>query len=223
MSLITLTHTIHDDPFEELTRKLVETIDPIVNAEARDSYLRQRHEEYTTSRIAGIINSTLRHEPITAPGLILDVHLEEFTRSQESVAGADLYISLVRRDLDEIVSKGIIVQAKRRDSLLKSGEPERLGKQCKRMNRRSKKGAYVWVYDSHGATSIKAPQASAPLLQKVSESSSIGELIARGLRCTAGDKKIGRSELTSPIHGVDTMMRRLSVRKGLAFDVKNDL
>jgi hypothetical protein len=46
------------------------------------------------------------------PGLALDVHAEEFTKPQEKVAGADLYISVVRKDTQ--ISKGILVQTEQR-------------------------------------------------------------------------------------------------------------
>jgi hypothetical protein len=221
MSIITVKETIHDEPpLEQLLRKMTKRIDTLVKAEAEDSFQRGRYEEFTTSRLAGIINSSLRHDRISALGLTLDVHLEEFPKPKETVAGADLYISLVRRDTDEVVSKGLLVQSKRREMLLKTGEPERLGAQCKRMNRRSKKGAYVWIFEDGGVTSVKAPQTTAPLLQRVLEPSTVGELIARGLRCTAGDRKIGRSAEMDSRVGVSRVMDRLSVRRGLDFVVR---
>jgi hypothetical protein len=103
----------------------------------------------------------------------LEVHAEEFTKPEEKAAGADLYVSLVRKTTDFPKSKGLLVQAKRRSSMIRSGEPRRLGNQCKRMNRRSKKGSYVWIYDEDGVTSVKAPQASMPLLQRVTERNSL--------------------------------------------------
>ncbi len=192
-------------------------VDAAVTAEASESYQFGRYEEFTTSRLAGAINAAIRNDAVTAPGLALDVHVEEFTKSQEKVNGADLCISLVRRDTDEPISKGMLVQAKRRDAMIRSGEPRRLGNQCKNMHRRSKTASYVWVYEQGGVTSVRAPQASQPLLQRVSEPST-GELIAKGLRCNAGDKRIGRPISADPRLGVS--MRRLSVPTGLDFVVK---
>jgi hypothetical protein len=55
----------------------------------------------------------------------------------------------------------------------------------------SKNGSYVWIYEDHGIVSAKAPQSSAPILQRLADASSVGELIADGLRCNKGDDNIG--------------------------------
>ncbi|OKO73409.1 hypothetical protein [Bradyrhizobium sp. AS23.2] len=222
MSLITLTGSTFHDPLEQLLHKLTERVDAVANGIANESQQFGRHEEPTTSRLAQAINNAIRNHPITAPGLTLDVHAEEFTRRQEKVAGADLYISIVRKDTDDQISKGILVQAKRRDAMLRSGEPQRLGNQCKQMYRRSKKASYVWIYESDRILSVKAPQASKPILQRVTGSSSVGELIADGLRCNKGDDKIGRELSADPAAGVLEVMRRLSVPNGLDFVVRQD-
>jgi len=154
------------------------------------------------------------------PGLALDVCAEEFTKPQEKVAGADLYISVVRKDTQ--ISKGILVQTKRREAMLRSGEPRRLGNQCKQMRRRSKKSSYVWIYEDDHVLSVKAPQASKPILQRVTEASSAGELIADGLRCNRGDEDIGRKLSAEPVEGILEVMKRLSVPTGLDFVVRLD-
>lgn len=156
------------------------------------------------------------------PGLALDVHAEEFTKHQEKVAGADLYISVVRKDKDDPISKGMLVQTKRREAMLRSGEPQRLGNQCKQMYRRSKKSSYVWIYERDRVRSVKAPQASKPILQHTTGSSSVGELIADGLRCNKGDDKIGRELSAEPAEGILEVMKRLSVPNGLDFVVRQD-
>jgi hypothetical protein len=222
MSVITTTGTIFFDPFEQLLHDVTERIDVVATAIATESRQFDRHEEFTTSRLAQAINDALHHDPITAPGLALEVHAEEFTKPAEKVAGADLYISLVRKDVDFPKSKGLLVQAKRRSSMLRSDEPRRLGNQCKRMNRRSKKGSYVWIYDDDGITSAKAPQSSEPILQRLTDASSVGELIADGLRCNKGDDNIGRELSAEPTVGIKAVMRRLSVSQGLDFVVRQD-
>jgi hypothetical protein len=68
---------------------------------------------------------------------------------------------------------------RRRSSMLRSDEPHRLGNQCKRMNRRSKTGSYVWIYDERGVISAKAPQSSQPILQRLTGSSSVWLAIGR--------------------------------------------
>jgi hypothetical protein len=220
MSVITLTGSSFHDPLEQLLHDLAERVDSVVNGIAQESQQYGRYEEPTTSRLAQAINDAIRNHPITAPGLTLDVHAEEFTKRQEKIAGADLYISVVRKDRDNRISKGILVQAKRRDAMLRSDEPQRLGNQCKQMRRRSKKSSYVWIYEDDHVLSVKAPQASKPILQRVAEASSAGALIADGLRCKRGDENIGRELSAEPAEGILRVMRRLSVPTGLDFVVR---
>ena len=221
MSLITQSGTVHDDPFEELLRQLSERIDDTVKELLSESYEFGRYEEMSTSRLAEAIRGTLRSFPISVDGLVVDVHLEEFKKPEEHVNGADLYISLVRKDTTPI-SKGMLVQAKRREKLRNSGEPERLGNQCKRMRRRSKKASYVWIFERDGIVSVTAPQATAPLLQRVSGSSSVGTLITNGLRCNAGDVSIGRDALADRVNAIRAVMRRLSVPTAIEIAVRSD-
>jgi hypothetical protein len=220
MSLITLTDSDFHDPLEQLLHELTERVDAVVDRIASESQQFGRHEEYTTSRLAQAINDAIRNHQITAPGLALDVHAEEFTKPQEKVAGADLYISVVRKDTQ--ISKGILVQTKRREAMLRSGEPQRLGNQCKQMRRRSKKSSYVWIYEDDHVLSVKAPQASKPILQRVTEASSAGELIADDLRCNRGDEDIGGKLSAEPVEGILEVMKRLSVPTGLDFVVRLD-
>jgi hypothetical protein len=126
MSVITTTRTTFHDPLEELLKRVTARVDEVVAQVAAESYQFERHEEFTTSRLAQGINSSLRDDPIIVDGLTLEVHLEEFKAIQEKQTGADLYISLVRNDLILVPKhKGMLVQAKRRTTLLKSGEPRR--------------------------------------------------------------------------------------------------
>jgi hypothetical protein len=201
-------------------KKIEVRVDGIVTDIAIHSYQIERHEEFTTSRLAQAISDDLQKFPIEVPGLKLEVHAEEFEPIQERRTGADLYISLVRRDYDIPVSKGVLVQAKRRVSLLKSDESRRLGNQSKRMYRRSH-SSYVWIYEPDGITCAKAPRSSRPTLTRIANPMSVGELIADGLRCNLGGKEIGRDPHASPVDGISAVMRRLSVRGGLDFEVKS--
>ncbi|MET4071684.1 hypothetical protein ABID58_006499 [Bradyrhizobium sp. S3.2.6] len=221
MSTITATGTTFHDPLEELLSRTAERVDEIVNGIAIESYRLERYEENTTSRLAEAIISTLRNDPITVANLMLEVHIEEFRRAQEKNNGGDLYLSLVRNEtLFAPISKGVLVQAKRRTSLLKSGESRRLGNQSKRMYRRSPGSSYIWIYENNGVVCTKAPQSSEPLLMFVADPISVGRLIADGLRCNRGDEDIGR-DLSLPLHeGIIDVMRRLSLPLALDFEIK---
>jgi hypothetical protein len=221
MSVITTAGPTFRDPLEELLERMTERVDAVVNQIAAESYQLQRHEEPTTSRLAQAISSTLRNDPITVDSLTLEVHAEEFKRTEERKTGADLYISLVRNDLIfGPKSKGVLVQAKRRTSLLKSGEPRRLGNQSKRMYRRSNNSSFIWIYEHDSVVCTKAPRASKPLLSRITNPISVGEFIASGLRCDLGDEEIGRN-ISLPLHeGITTVMHDLLVPRALDFDVK---
>lgn len=218
VSIITTSGPIFHDPLEGLLEQLAERVDTVVNQIASESYQFERHEEFTTSRLTQAISAAVRNDPITVDGLTVEVHAEEFRPAQERKTGADLYVSLVRRDLDIPKSKGLLVQAKRRISLLKSGEPRRLGNQSKRMYRRSDE-SYVWIYERDRIVSAAAPQASQPQLSIITNPTSVGTLIADGLRCNRGDEEIGRDP-SLPLHeGIIAVMNYLSVPDALDFDV----
>src|SRR5262245_58580313 len=120
MSVITTTGTIFHDALEELLSRTAERVDEVVQGIATESSQLERYEESTTSRLAQAITGNLRNDPIMVDNLSLEVHIEEFKRAQEKINGGDLYLSLVRKDvLVAPISKGILVQAKRRTSLLK--------------------------------------------------------------------------------------------------------
>jgi hypothetical protein len=99
MSIITTTGPIHSDPLEPLLQRLAKQVDAVAKQIAVESYERERYEEPTTSRLAEAISAAVRSDPIEVSGLTVEVQVEEFTRSEESVNGADLYVSLVRNDL----------------------------------------------------------------------------------------------------------------------------
>lgn len=218
MTTITIAGPTHHDPLEELLEQLADRIDGVVNAIASESYQMERHEEPTTSRLTQAIVDAVRADPINVDGLTVEVHAEEFKPAQERKTGADLYISLVRHDLEVPKSKGMLVQAKRRSSLHKSGESRRLGNQSKRMYRRSDH-SYVWIYESTRVISAAAPQSNEPQLAIITNPISVGTLIADGLRCNKGDEDIGRNR-SLPLHeGMTAIMDDLSVPYALDFDV----
>ena len=214
-----ITGPTFSDPVEELLQKLEDRIDDIVGDVALHAYQIQKHEEPLTSRLAQAIYDELKRTTIEVPGLKLEVHAEEFSHVQEHKTGADLYISLVRMDYDVPVSKGLLVQAKRRSSLINDEQSRRLGNQAKRMYRRSK-SSYVWIYAKDGVTCAKAPKSSRPTLTHIWNPVTVGKLIADGLRCQLGDEKIGRDPSVSVTQGISSVMHRLSIGGGLDFAVQ---
>ena len=99
---------------DDLLDNLGVFIDGIVAQCCADHYSAVTQEHQFSSRLAQAIESELRHYPL--PGLDVEVATRDFPDrgpgATEKRSGADLYISLVRRDGEKPVSKGMLVQSK---------------------------------------------------------------------------------------------------------------
>ncbi|XIA62678.1 hypothetical protein ACFIOY_24705 [Bradyrhizobium sp. TZ2] len=126
----------------------------------------------------------------------------------EKDTGADLYVSVVRRDRQMPVSKGMLVQSKWDHT---TRDP-RLRGQIDQMTDRTD-ASYVWVYGKSGVYCAKASTLH-PVPREI-DLKPIGELIADGLRCTAGDLKIGRDLSLPRAQGLIRKMRELQAPVGL--------
>jgi hypothetical protein len=73
-------------------------------------------EPELTSRLGEAIESELRHHPLEEGRMRVEVATQDIPSrgpgSLERKTGVDLYISIIREDTDETVSKGIIIQSK---------------------------------------------------------------------------------------------------------------
>jgi hypothetical protein len=115
----------------------------------------------------------------------------------------------------------MLIQAKWDDTLNQHKKDFR--NQAIRMQRRSDE-SYVWVYGPQGVRVIPAKRAGYPQLPPdfMHDNMSVGELITDGLRCNAGDPRIGRDLNLPPAMSMNTVMRRLSARRALDFSIKQD-
>jgi hypothetical protein len=106
---------------EKLLNELKNVIDERVTEVCSRHYEALTQEPALTSRIAQAIESELAHHPINVDGLKVEVTTLDIpdrgANSMESKTGTDLYISLVRHDLDDPISKGMLIQAKWDDTL----------------------------------------------------------------------------------------------------------
>ena len=120
---------------------------------------------YTTQRSARLVTET-----ITSHG----------GNSLEKPLGTDLYfaISVQAKNANE-VTKGILVQAKRRDRVKWS----ELQEQCRRMNLVTKKGSVVWIYNSDCVDVLRATDGP----KSTSQTFSVEKLFDRVLKCELGD------------------------------------
>jgi hypothetical protein len=143
----------------------------------------------------------------------LEVHsadVPSLASSMEKDIGADLYISLVRRDIYPPVSKGIIVHSKWDRTINDQRLPGQMGQMIDRTG-----DSYVWAYGPKSIACAKVVKTiHGPELLEVS---SIGDLVADGLRCTVGDPGIGRDLSLPRGQAMRHKLRELQANTALSF------
>jgi hypothetical protein len=106
--------TFHD-PEEKLLSEIQHLVDAAVQGVCEDHYDAPTQEPPTTARIAQAIEIAIKRHPINVDGLTVEVATQDVpsqgSKMQKRIGG-DLYISLVRRDKEIPVSKGLLVQVK---------------------------------------------------------------------------------------------------------------
>lgn len=227
MALMTQLRSDFGDPEEVLLQRIRKRVDSAVTKLATEHYLRNTEEPTLTARLIQLIEERLQQEPVDVPGLKFEWESQtmgSIGRTEEANSGADIYISIVREDNGRRDSKGMLVQAKREDSLeRRRSERVRLGTQCRKMRRRTG-DAYVWVFHNSGVRVSRAPPyAEAPRVHGAlsREMTTLGELIVEGLRCKRGDRKIGRI-LGLPLHeGINDITGRLGAKRWISAKIKN--
>lgn len=104
------------------------------------------------------------------------------SKSLEKPLGTDLYFAIsVEDEHGDIKTKGILVQAKRRENL----NWPILEEQCRRMRMVTKKGSVVWIYTSSGIDVIRSVDVS----KERSPTFSTARLFERVLKCELGDRR----------------------------------
>jgi hypothetical protein len=149
----------------KLLDELKTQIDVKVRAVSVHAYALEKEENPTTSNLAQAIKDVAASFTHNNPDIKIEVYIEEFSLAEESRSGADLYVSIVLKDGREDISKGILVQAKRREKLNKKAERRRLRNQSNRMRTRMPYDSYVWIFDENGAHCMRAPKSSDPRLR----------------------------------------------------------
>jgi hypothetical protein len=93
-----ITDVQHEPAKDPLLKELQSRIDTVVSQIANHAHEMRKREDHTTSQLAGAISTELARDPIEVDGLTVEVHVEEFKPHQEKNSGADLYVSVVRKD-----------------------------------------------------------------------------------------------------------------------------
>jgi hypothetical protein len=227
MALITQTRTGFDDPEEILLQRLKQRIGSAASDLAAEHHLRNTEEPVLTARLIQLIEDRIRLQPVDVLGLKLEWESQtmgSIGRTEELNSGADIYISIVREDNGRRDSKGMLVQVKREQSLVKRrSERVRLGEQCRKMRRRTN-DAYVWVFHDSGVRVARAPpHAVAPRVDGSLNhwTTTAGDLVVTALRCQRGDRKIGRT-LGLPLHeAMNDITGRLGAKRWISGTIKN--
>jgi hypothetical protein len=214
--------TTYHEPnrFEEALRKMSVVVDGVVAQQCARHYSALTQEHQFTSGLARAIELELERFPVE--GLDIQVHAQEFPDrgrgSLEKPSGADLYISIVRRDGDAPVSKGMLVQSKWDRSLRHANERRDLNRQVKQMTDRSRDASYVWIYGPTG-TAVFPARSSLRLFPRPSALMTVGELIATGVRCDQGDPTIGRNTELPLVESLNSIVRQVAAKASLSFIV----
>jgi hypothetical protein len=169
-------------------------------------------ESPLTATIAAAIRNELSHHGLVVGRLSIEVMARNVPdrgpRSMESINGADLYLSLVRRD--KAISKGILLQSKWEGELYRRNR--RLRNQSLRMRTRSKDGSFILVFGARSILAVPAERATWPRVPSdfLDDGVSVGTLIAEGLKCNIGDRGIGRDLNLPPAKAIDKVLRDIS-------------
>lgn len=218
---MTDTTSIGEDPdrFEQAVDLLGAMIDTAIANECARHYSARTQEHQLTSRLGKAIETVLEHHPIE--GFEVQIHTQDFPDrgpgALEKQAGADLYIALVREGEEDTVSKGILVQSKWDRALRVASERRKLREQAERMQRASRDGSYIWVYEPTGIAAYPASAATGPTLALPPfGGQTVGELIADGLRCEAGDRDIGRDTDKPLVDSLNEALERVHAKSALS-------
>jgi hypothetical protein len=193
---------------------LGQLIDGIVAQACLRHYDAETQEHQLTAKIADAIEREVGGSKIDGytVGIAVQDMPDRGKGSEESITGADLYISVVLQsdEDEEPVSKGMLVQAKWDDTL--SPESADTRRQLRNMLDRSRRASFVWVYSPTGAVSIPANDVLQGETQE--NATTPGQLIANGLKCTKGDARIGRDTDMPLVRSLNDMLQELSAKKG---------
>ncbi|QAY77253.1 hypothetical protein [Sphingosinicella sp. BN140058] len=157
--------------FAEAVDELVrDRMDGLVEEPDITSRLGQRLEDRFDGQILAGHRVRVISETVTSHG----------RGSLEKPLGADLYVALSVEDACGLTTtKGVLIQAKRRDRL----DPAGLSKQCRRMMHVTRKGSVAWIYTRTGVDVVRATDTTKKEWPVLSAS----QFFDAVLKCTLGD------------------------------------
>jgi hypothetical protein len=214
---------------------LADLIRGAVDGAVMSQTARRAQEPPISTRVASALESRLKGTVIN--GYRVSVVAQDFPDrgpgSWEHKSGADLYIGIrVEMPIASIsTSKGLLIQAKKAMKAYKmqqskslSDQQQDLLDQCKRMLRRTDKGAFVWVYDSGGTRVV--PASEVINIQSVPpdflEGRNIAEQFRDVLDCFAGDTDLIAPGIFDNDVALGNFLEEIAVQRGVAISLAPD-
>lgn len=207
-----------DPELEHLFDTLKPVIDGVLSEMCIEHYEGITQEHQLTSRFAQAIEERTRRLAIN--NRKVEVCVQEFNDrgagTLEAKVGADLYISITVIEEDRTVSinKGFLVQSKWDHTLKK--DKAGLKRQINKMASRSDE-SYLWVYGASGVSVLHVDEDQP--LGFDEKPQSVGNLLLEGVKCNAGDPRIGRDTNLPARQSLSLAMEQLGVPKAIAFTV----
>jgi hypothetical protein len=134
-------------------------------------------------------------------------------KSLEKPLGTDLYFAIsVEDEFDNVTTKGVLVQAKRKDKLDWHG----LEEQCRRMNLVTKKGSVVWIYTPNGIDVVR----SVDVPKRRFNTFGVDKLFDRVLECELGDRRKVPNGLFGDHDQLKSMIEALGARNAVWLDLE---
>jgi hypothetical protein len=207
-------HTPEEEsPRARALRLLGIAIDGVIAQACKRHYDADTQEHQLSSRLAEALERELGELNIN--GMHVQVTVQELSDrgrgAKEAAVGADLYVSIVVQGDEEIVSKGMLVQSKWDSTARDRG----LAGQCDDMLRRSRE-SYVWVYGPQGVSVFPAHAEGLADAAAGGSGGTVGNLLADGVACTAGDRRIGRNPEGDFVESLNAQLRELAVGTALS-------
>lgn len=214
---------------------LAELLRSVIDGVVGSQLARGAQEPQISSKIADRLEDRLNGVEIN--GFKITARAQDFRDrgrdADESKSGADLYLGLrvePRRGLGlPIMSKGLLIQAKKRD-VPKFSRIERderafrmpktqadLLKQCEKMLMRTDKGAFVWVYGSAGTHVVPASEVlkHRSMPPEFLAGRNVAEQFRDVLDCFSGDQTLTASHIFDDDFAFGAYLREIAVKRGV--------
>lgn len=185
---------------DELVR---DRMDGLVEEPDITSRLGQRLEDRFDGQILGGHRVRVISETVTSHGM----------GSLEKPLGADLYIAISVEDAFGVTTtKGVLVQAKRRDRLDGAG----LSEQCRRMMHVTRKGSVAWIYTATGVDVVRATDTT----KKVWPVLNANQFFEAVLKCTLGDLRRVPSGPFGRRSALKAMLKRMGANNAIWLELE---